>query len=290
MTRRQLELDGEFRQAGLTGILGIGSCPGVSNVQAGWLGGLLETVESVKIFNGTTPEEPDPLAAPYSLQTILDEIGLKPVVFREGAFLEAPPLGEDETFDFPEPIGRAKTHLSLHSEVASIPLHLAAKGIRECTFKINFFGFSESAARQLELLTRLGLASDEPRQVGAVSVRPRQLLLQLLQEAARQRPAPVTVPLFRDVATVVRGTQSGRPVVFRADTSGWSDDRPRGGSPRLVSAAPAIVARWLADGRLARPGVWAPEAAIDPGPFFLELGRMGYSTTLTRTETYQPAG
>jgi saccharopine dehydrogenase-like NADP-dependent oxidoreductase len=288
VTRRQMGLDEEFRRAGLTAVMGMGSCPGVSNVQAGWLGGLLETVESVRIYNGTTPEETDPLAAPYSVQTILDEIGMAPMVFREGQFVEGQALGEEEDFDFPEPIGRAKTHLSLHSEVATIPLHLAPKGIRECTFKITFFGFSETAARQLELLTRLGLASDEHRPVDGVQVRPRRLLLQLLQEAAARTPTPPAPPLYRDVATVVRGTQDGRPVTLRADTFGWSDNQPDRPSPRLVSAAPAIVASWLASGRLRRPGVWAPEAVVDPGPFFHEMGKMGYATTLTRTETYEP--
>ncbi|MGH8875049.1 MAG: saccharopine dehydrogenase NADP-binding domain-containing protein [Acidimicrobiia bacterium] len=33
-TRRQLELDGKFRAAGRTAVLGIGSCPGIANVHA----------------------------------------------------------------------------------------------------------------------------------------------------------------------------------------------------------------------------------------------------------------
>jgi saccharopine dehydrogenase-like NADP-dependent oxidoreductase len=45
------------------------------------------------------------------------------------------------------------------------------------------------------------------------------------------------------------------------------------------------VARWLAGGKLNRPGVWPPELAIDPEPFFAELAERGFTTTLTRTET-----
>ena len=57
------------------------------------------------------------------------------MVFRDGEFIELPPVSEEEYYLFPEPIGWAKTHLSLHSEVATVPLSLADKGIRECFFK-----------------------------------------------------------------------------------------------------------------------------------------------------------
>ena len=37
-TRRQLLLDDRFKAAGLTAVLGLGSCPGIANVHAGDLG------------------------------------------------------------------------------------------------------------------------------------------------------------------------------------------------------------------------------------------------------------
>lgn len=288
LTRRQMEMAEAYHQAGVTAVLGIGSCPGVSNVQAGWLAGMLDTVESIRTYNGTTPEEDDPLAAPYSIQTILDEIGMAPMVFRDGAFAEAAPLGEEEEYDFPPPIGRKKTHLSLHSEVATIPISFAAKGIRECFFKITFFGFSEAAGRKLEFLVRLGLATSDFVDVAGQAVNPRAVLLRLLKDRARTGSAAAR-PLFRCVATEARGTAGGQPVTLLAETTGWSDDTPGSISPRLVSAAPAIVARWMADGRLRKPGVWAPETAVDPEQFFREMAARGFQTSLTRTEAFYPS-
>ncbi|MFV2045455.1 MAG: saccharopine dehydrogenase family protein [Anaerolineales bacterium] len=49
MTRKQIELHDEFKSRGVTAVLGMGSCPGVANVQAGWLAGMLDTVESGRI-------------------------------------------------------------------------------------------------------------------------------------------------------------------------------------------------------------------------------------------------
>jgi saccharopine dehydrogenase-like NADP-dependent oxidoreductase len=75
-------------------------------------------------------------------------------------------------------------------------------------------------------------------------------------------------------------------VLLRAETVGGP--RPEwgiSGGTLLVAAPPAIVARWLASGRLRRPGVWPPEQAVEPQPFFDELTRRGFTTRLSRTET-----
>src|SRR5262245_41908226 len=161
-TRKQLLLDDKFKRAGITAILGLGSCPGIANVQARVLADAFDKVESIRIYNGATPDQGDSLAWAYSIQTIFDEITQPPIVFRDGDFRETPPLGEEELYRFQDPIGVSKVHLSLHSEVATLPVTYASKGIRECFFKISFFGYSEKALRQMQFLAQLGLASSEP--------------------------------------------------------------------------------------------------------------------------------
>ncbi len=44
------------------------------------------------------------LAAPYAIQTILDEISMPAMVFRDGEFIERPALGEEKHYLFPEGI------------------------------------------------------------------------------------------------------------------------------------------------------------------------------------------
>jgi len=275
-TRRQLELDDRFRDAGLTALLGIGSCPGVSNVHAGDLGSRLDTVQSLIVYNGATVDSSDSLRWPYSLWTIFDEITERPVVFRDGAFSEVEPLSEEELFPFKEPIGYAKAHLSLHSEVATIPLSLASKGIRDCEFRIRHFGFSEGALRKLQFLASIGLASKEPRADGVV---PRRLLVEMLEELD---PAPPQHPGFKDIATVAVGVVGGSPVRLRLDTTAWPSDQLKVGGGTVVVASPAaIVARWLGSGRLAAAGVHPPETVIPPSDFYAELALRGPETTIT---------
>ncbi len=289
-TRRQLDLDEAFRAQGVTGILGLGSCPGVANVQAGYLASNLDTVDSVRIYNGSTLDEGESLSWAYSVETILDEITQPAMVFHKGRFEERPPLGEEEYFHFPEPIGHAKTHLSLHSEVATIPLSLAEKGIQECTFKITFFGYSEAALRKLKFLTDLGFGSKELMEVDGVRVRPRDLLIALLKRHVGSSPAPKNLG-FKDIATEVRGQKDGRELLLRIDT--WSWPHPEwgiSGGKLLVASPPAIVARWLAARELEQPGVWPPETIVDPARFFAELSQRGVETSESRTEPFHSPG
>ncbi len=283
-TRKQLELADQFEIIGITAILGLGSCPGVANVQAGHLGGMLDTVESVKIYNGSTLDEGESLSWAYSIETILDEISKPAMIFRDGEFQALPPLGEEEFFMFPDPIGYAKTHLSLHSEVATIPLSLGDKGIQECFFKITFFGYSEPVLRKMQFLTELGLADKEPLEVKGVKVAPRDVLIALLDRSPAAKTPPVNKG-YKDIATVVSGTLDGRPVTLRMDTWAWPHERwGISGSKLMVGSPPAVVARWLADGRLRKPGVWAPEQAVDGEAFFADLAKRGIGSSLSREE------
>ena len=286
-TRKQLELDERFRQAGLTAVIGIGSCPGIANVHAGDLADRMDTVRSVKIYNGATSDPSESLKWPYSLWTIFDEIVERAMVFRGGEFVDLDPLSEEEMFPFRDPIGYAKTHLSLHSEVATIPLSLADKGIEACEFKIAFFGFPEAALRKLQFLASVGLASTKPRRVGTVDgVVPRRLLVDLLEEL---QPDPPQHAGFKDIATVAEGTRDGVPVRMRLDTTAWpSKELKVYGGTVVVGSPAAITGKWLASKEVDKPGVHPPEVAIPPQPFYAELAKRGVATTLT--EEIQLAG
>jgi saccharopine dehydrogenase (NAD+, L-lysine-forming) len=291
-TRKQLELHEVFQAKGLTAILGLGSCPGIANVHAALVADRFDRIEAIKIYNGATTDSKDSLAWPYSLETILDEMIERPAVFRAGQFVDLEPLAEEELFDFRPPIGNQIAHLSLHSEVATLPLSFASKGIEECFFKIHFFGYSEKAFRKLQALTRLGLGAKEPvtvkaklpdNRLSSVEVRPRDVLSQVLlkSEATRRGENPG----FKDIATIVVGTKAGQPLTVRVDTLAWphTDFGVTGGA-LTVGVPPAVVARWLAAGEVEAKGVYPPETAVDPLRFFRELAQRQISTEITVTE------
>lgn len=285
VTRRQLELDGDYAKAGLTAVLGLGSCPGIANIQARTVADRLDTVESIRVYNGSTPDQGDSLAWAYSIQTIFDEITQPPIIYRDGQFRETAPLGEEELFRFQEPIGVSKVHLSLHSEVATLPLSYAAKGIRECFFKISFFGYSEKALRQLQFLADLGLAGTEAIEVRGAKVRPRDVLVETLKRAPQvERTKSLG---FKDIVTEIRGIKAGKPVTGTVETTAHPHaEWGLSGGTLLVASPPAIVARRLAEGKIATVGVKPPEQAVEAAPFFKDLEARGAKTTVSIAEPF----
>jgi len=281
-TRKQLELHEAFASAGITAVLGMGSAPGVPNVQSRYIADHLDTIEYIRIYDGIAAPESDELLFGYAIPTIIDEMTMPPMVYRDGDFQARPPLSEEEDYWFTPPIGLRRCHLSLHSEVATIPLTFRDKGVRECFFKINYWGMSPRAFAKVKLLADLGFAGSEPVDVNGIQVRPRDVLVRLLApyvpplDAFVQRPADPT-DWKKEIVTEARGTVDGQEVVYRLGTLANPGSLPTG-------VAPSIVAQWLAAGRIARRGVFPPEAVIEPEPFFRELAQRGIETRVTVTE------
>jgi saccharopine dehydrogenase (NAD+, L-lysine-forming) len=275
-TRQQLALHDEFVAAGLSAVLCMGSAPGVPNVQARYAADRLDTVESIRIYDGIAPPAGDDIRFGYAIPTIIDELVMPPMVFADGQWTEAEPLSGGEDYWFEPPVGLLHCHLSLHSEVATLPLAFRARGLRECTFKINYWGMSPEAFAKVKILADLGFAGTDPLEVQGTSVRPRDVLVALLADSIPPLDAFIQEPAdpshwTKEIVTEVRGTRDGEQRTHRLGTV-----TPIGSLPTGV--APSIAAQWLASSRIDRPGVFAPEAIVEPTPFFEALRQRGILT------------
>jgi saccharopine dehydrogenase-like NADP-dependent oxidoreductase len=137
VTRAQLKLYDEFLDAGLCAILGLGSAPGKTNVLAAAAARRLgEEPVTMEIWAATRdPAAADhPFPAPYSVQTLRDELQMRPVVLREGGLEEVDPLSGAASRDFPDPVGTAEGIYTLHSELATLPVSLSS--LREASFRL----------------------------------------------------------------------------------------------------------------------------------------------------------
>ena len=81
-TRRQLKLNRQFKRAGLTAILGAGCAPGITNVMTRAAADRFDCLTSVRIRVGAKDLEAKStdFFFPYSAQTIVEELTLKPWV------------------------------------------------------------------------------------------------------------------------------------------------------------------------------------------------------------------
>jgi saccharopine dehydrogenase-like NADP-dependent oxidoreductase len=281
-TQKQLLLYEQFKTRGISAVLGMGSAPGVPNIQSRYAADRLDTVESIRIYDGIKPPPPDAVTFSYAVPTIIDELTEPPIVYRDGEFISYEPLSEFEDYWFTAPIGLLPMHLSLHSEIATLPYSFKDKGIRECFFKINYWGMAPQMVEKVKVLADFGFASEKPVQVKESTVAPRDLMNALLADyvppiASFLEPPKNQPPDWtKEIVTEIRGTRFGKPLTYRLGTLTVKGSLPTG-------VAPSIAAQWLAEGRV-EPGVYPPEIALDPEDFFQELDKRGIPTQVTVNE------
>jgi len=280
-TRKQLEFHDRFAAAGISAILGMGSAPGVPNIQTRYAADRLDTIESIKIFDGIKPPPPDDVRFTYAVPTIVDELTVEPMVFENGEFVAKPPLSDFEDYWFAPPLGLLPMHLSLHSEVATLPVTFEGKGVKECFFKVNYWGMAKKTVEKVRVLAEFGFDGKEPVEVQGNSFVPWELMVSMLSGYVPPitdfLAPPKTKPpdWAKEIVTEIHGTKDGKVVTYRMGTLTCKGALPTG-------VAPAIGAIWLAEGRV-EAGVYPPEACLDPEPFFKELEENEIFTQVTVT-------
>lgn len=278
MTLRQLEMDQAFRAAGLPAVLGMGACPGLSNVLARLAADRLDSVESIDILDGSTTPDTD-FGVPYSAETILDEYALPAMVFEQGELREVPGGSGGIPYAFPDPVGEMEAVYTLHSELATLPRTI--EGVRDVRWRL---ALPPSVHEGFRLLTSLGLADTEPVPTPSGPVIPRDLLLALFRRLPGPKGPEEDVE-FLDV--LAGGTLGGRRAGFLGRAR--FDPQPEGiGGGAFGTAVPiALAARWLAAGRV-RPGVHPPETALDAAAFLQDLAAEGVRLTVSVEESLDP--
>lgn len=256
LTGEQLDLSPQFEAAGLLALLGMGSSPGKTNVLA------VQAVEEL----GATPERVDVLAGgrdldppegesyPYSPRTLVDELTMAPMAIRDGVATELEPLQDGGAADFGDPIGRADTIYTLHSEVRTFG---DSFGCTECSFRLSL------APAVLERVKGL---------IGA-------------SEAEIEAAARAAVPASAKTVSVhrVEASEGGRQVTATATTRPMEEWGLGGGI--VSTAAPAAAAvRLLARGSIAARGALPPERCVRPEDLFGELERRNCTFDIHREE------
>jgi saccharopine dehydrogenase-like NADP-dependent oxidoreductase len=272
MTLKQLKREAAFRRAGLKAVLGCGSTPGITNMMVSRMAPSFKTIDTVAIYDASHDPalSEEVFLPPFSIRTMLEEYCLPAPILLGGRMRAVPAHWEAEELDFKAPIGRCRAAAVIHSETATLPEHLKGSGVKNLYFKI---AYPETVRRQLAFLVSMGLAKDEPLQVGAARISPRDFVTRLAQQ---QAGAPASAPADFEIMRVrVIGARHGRPL-----TKTWDCEirptRTLTAGAVGVGFAGAIAADMLARGLTAgSAAVAAPESLLDANVFFKELKRRG---------------
>jgi lysine 6-dehydrogenase len=242
MTGRQLQFGADFESADLIAVLGIGSSPGKTNLMAARAARELGEVESIHIAAaGRDLEPPSGFSVPYALQTLVDEITLKPVALRGGRPVEIEPLTDGGRVDFGPPIGEAGTIQTLHSELRTFG---ESFGCRNASFRLSL------EPKLLERLRSLANCSTE----------------RIARESKRATPQSAKTVAVH----VIEAAGAGSEVRVRCLTKPARRWRLGGGIVSTATPAAAAV-RLLARGEITARGALPPERCLDPDAMFAEL-------------------
>lgn len=275
VTKQQLELNDEFKAAGLTAILGMGSTPGTMNVMAGYAASTLDTIEEAHAICacGDFTRTNAVIGIPYSLLTVMEEHTLEPWILKDGVLQPVPAGSGKETIAFSEPIGSAEAFYCIHSEPVQFATSFKEKGIKQASFKLSLpAGFEE----RISFLAEVGFATEEPVMVAGKEANPLRTMVAVVNRYLERYDASQDGELNDcDVLrAVVRGTKDGiekeivvESVIRTSEKWGFMAGALDTGVP------PSIVAQMICRGQITERGAFGGEKGIPAIPYFKELAR-----------------
>lgn len=253
-----LKHDGAARAAGVTVLTGLGWTPGLTNVLALRAAAVLDKTTAVTIaWAGSGAESGGTAVALHTLH-IFDG---KVATFAGGRLAHVPAGAEPEYVEFPPPLGRVQVCHVGHPEPLTLPARLP--GVRAVALK---GGLVEPTLHHLAVLTgRLGLGRTHGMRAFLARV-----LVPLIPALSRLGPRR---PAISGVVVRVTGEKDGRAVTVQSAATAPMRD--------LTSIPLVVGALWMAQGRIKRPGVLAPDAPglLPPDEFLAELARRGLPVT-----------
>lgn len=259
-----------FREAGITGLLGCGFDPGVTNMFSAYADKhLFDRIISIDILDCNSGKTGLPFATNFNPEINLRELTLPGRYYENGIFVETPPLSVCRTFDFPQ-IGPRRIYLMWHEEIESLVANIA--GIERIRF---WMTFTDSYLEHLRVFENIGLTRTDAVDFHGREIVPLQFLKTLLPDPGSLGPLTTGKTC---IGCLVRGIRDGAErIVFLFNVCDHEACNAEVGSQAIsyTTGVPAAVgAMLMTRDDWAPPGIYNVEQ-LDPDPFLSRLGRFG---------------
>ncbi len=253
-TMKVVERDEEISKGKSRILIGMGWTPGITNVlsRAGY--DSLDSTTDINIgWSGSAADASGIAVISHVFHAVTGEVPM----YLDGKLEYVPARQFRREIDFPEPISRLETYFVGHPEPITIPRYL--KGVKNVTLRGALVPDWQN--HLVSQFADVGLTEDKLIRVGSVEVSSRDFLASFVHQTMEQfKSGGVDVSGFW---VEVVGEKDGKKttVVFSGA------DRMQ----KLTGWSASIGAQILAGDRKLRPGLYAPEGAINPGSFLPEL-------------------
>jgi saccharopine dehydrogenase (NAD+, L-lysine-forming) len=270
-TPRQLELDAQAREAGVSIVLGCGATPGVTNILAQRGASELDTVDAIHIaFASHRSIAP----SPGLLDTVIDEFSPEASRFYwdQGRLVEVQPFDGARVISFMPPVGQQEVYFVPHSETHTLSRFIG-KGLKRVDVR---GAWRPEIMQALRLFLNYRFITSDSVQINGATIRSKDFLrAHLLEQAANGRAIDEGDWAFL-LHVEVEGTREGRAAkrAYRTthpNMATWG----RLATAKMTGIPASIGAQLLARGAVQRKGVMAPEVAFDPAQFIQQLGERG---------------
>jgi lysine 6-dehydrogenase len=264
---QQKELHAKAQDAGVTVIPDCGVAPGMVNILAQHGISQLDRTESVKIFVGGLPQNPEPplnYQIVYSLEGVLDYYTTLSWVLRDGKRQQVKALSEVEPVAFPAPVGELE---AFHTAGGLSTMAFRYEGkIPKMEYKtLRYPGH----AHIMEAIRDMGLLDLTPIDVKGTKVAPRDVAV------ATMGPR-LTRPKGKDLVAlrvVVEGEKAGKPKRVAFDLLDYYDTaRGISAMMRTTGYSLSITGQFQACHAAGEPGVYTPDEAM-PARRYIEALR-----------------
>ncbi|MGE3800953.1 MAG: saccharopine dehydrogenase C-terminal domain-containing protein [Candidatus Kapaibacterium sp.] len=261
-------------------LLGCGLEPGLTEIEARRLAGMLDEVRSFDIMVGGIPEVPSgPLG--YKIVFGGDQLPLRSI--------PALTLESGERIDRPRYSGKSRTEFAGVGRVEAwhegiIPWLLdqpEMNGLQDAMQRtIRWPGYAAKA----RALNELGLLGTEPVQVGNGSVIPKELVDTLLRPHVTMEEGDRDITLFR---VEVSGMRGGEPVTLKTEMVDRYDEETGFTSMgRTTAFTGAIFARMIAAGEITFSGLRTPDELITGQLYHRMIEELAKENIRFRTDEY----
>ena len=267
IVQKQKTLHKAAQKKGVSVIPDCGLAPGMVNIIAAEGIRRVGEAESVKIFVGGLPQQPEPplnYQIVYSLEGALDYYTTSSWVLREGRPQRVDALSELEEVVFPSPVGTLEA-FHTGGGISTMPWAYSGK-VRTMEYKTLRYPGHVAIMRPIR---ELGLLALDPVKVKGVEVVPRDAFIAAVSPK-------LTKPNGHDLVALrveVQG-RDGRRVAWQL-LDYFDDATGISAMMRTTGYSLAITGVMQADGRISASGVFTPDEAVPFQPYVEELRRRG---------------
>jgi lysine 6-dehydrogenase len=270
IVNEQKTLDGEARRKDITVVPDTGLAPGMVNILAEYGIRQLDSAESVRIYVGGLPQNPEPplnYQIVYSLEGVLDYYTTLSWVLRGGKRTQVKALSELEDIQFGDGVGTLE---AFHTAGGLSTMAFRYEGkIPEMEYKtLRYPGHAE----RMEAIRDLGLLELEPVDVKGLRVVPRDVFI----AAAGPR---LTKPHGKDLVALrvtVKGSKGGKPRTLTWELIDRYDEQHHiSAMMRTTGYSLSITGMMQVRGQVKPAGVHTPDECVPAEAYIAELGKRG---------------